>query len=378
MNEIFQKITSADLRDFAKSLGWQLLPPLVKDGIYLMSNPQYERRQLVFPISSDVSDYPEVIERCVNKLAETSGNTVSAIIARISELKDDALRFRIIDSRGEQQYIPLSYAVTAISGAKELFLSAACSVLKPQYHHPRLSRSEALQLVDRSKFRHTESGSFVLNISSPVNAVEYQGNLFEEVMPFARQTTLAINQGLSKLVTAIQMDTLSELVDEIKSGPKPALSSNFCKAITSFQEEHEGFDLFVDFNWAGILPLPEKMQVNKSIKVQRDYFSRIDDVRKELRNAEQQNRHEDIFMASVEHLAGELGPDGRRAGDVILNLYQEDEIIKARASLTAEQYIQADKAHMTPGAYIKIKGKLNSGNQPRNLSDVIVFELIMI
>lgn len=142
--------------------------------------------------------------------------------------------------------------------------------------------------------------------------------------------------------------------------------------------EDLGFDLLVDFNWAGILPLPAKMQVNRSIKVQRDYFSRIDDVRKELRNAEQQNRQEDIFMASVEHLAGELGPDGRRAGDVILNLYQEDEIIKARVSLTAEQYIQADKAHMTPGAYIKIKGKLNPGNQPRNLSDVIVFELIMI
>lgn len=377
MSEMFHHIASTDLRDFAKSLGWQLYSPAVEDGLYVLSHPEYNKRQLVFPINSDAPGYGDAVEISVNKLAETSGNDVSAIVARIDEVKDDTLRFRIIDGLNGQSYIPLSYAAMAINGAKELFLSAACSVLKPQYHHPRLSRSEALQLIERSRFRHTESGSFVLNISSPVNAVEYQGNLFEEIMPFARQTTLTINQGLAKLVTAIQTDRLSQLVDDIKEDPKPELSSNFCKAITSFQEEHEEFDLFVDFNWAAILPLPERFQAKRLIKIQRDYFSRIDDVRKELRNAEQQNKQEDVFMASVEHLAGEFGSDGRRSGDVILNLYQEDEIIKARANLTGEQYILAGQAHMTPGAYIKIKGKLNPGNQPRNLSDLAIFELIM-
>jgi hypothetical protein len=274
MSEMFRHIASTDLRDFAKSLGWQLYSPAVEDGLYVLSHPQYSKRQLVFPINSDAPDYGDAVEISINKLAETSGNAVSVILARIDEVKDDTLRFRIIDSLNGQKYIPLSYAATAINGAKELFLSAACSVLKPQYHHPRLSRSEALQLIDRSKFRHTESGSFVLNISSPVNAVEYQGNLFEEIMPFARQTTLTINQGLTKLVTAIQTDTLYKLIEEIKEDPKPELSSNFCKAITSFQEEHEEFDLFVDFNWAGILPLPEELQVKGLIKIQRDYYGK--------------------------------------------------------------------------------------------------------
>ena len=82
-------------------------------------------------------------------------------------------------------------------------------------------------------------------------------------------------------------------------------------------------------------------------------------------------------MATVEHLAGEIGEDGLRSGDVILNLYQEDEIIKAKTSLNSNQYIEADKAHMTHGTYIKIKGKLHPGNQPRNLTDVSLFELIL-
>lgn len=82
-------------------------------------------------------------------------------------------------------------------------------------------------------------------------------------------------------------------------------------------------------------------------------------------------------MASVEHLAGEIDDNNLRSGDVILNLYQEDEIIKAKTILDAKQYIKADQAHMTAGSYIRVKGKFHPGNQPRNLTDVSLFELIM-
>lgn len=376
MNEILRHIAPTDLRDYAKSLGWQLLPQGIPDGVYVLSNPHYPNRQLVFPIESDAPDYVDSIGISLNKIAELSGLSLASTVAAVYEVKDDTLRLRIIDNRNEQNFIPLSYAASAINGARELFLSAACSVLKPQFHHPRLSRSEALLLVDKSKFRHTEQGSFVLKVSSPVHALEFQGNLFEESIPFARQTTLTINQGLSELVTAIQADTLDGLIDDIKADSKPKISSNLCKAVVSFQEEHGDFDLFVNFNWAGILPVPNDIIISNVIKIQKDYFSRIDEVRKELRNTEQQNKQEDVFIATVEHLSGEVDPDGRRSGDVILNLYQEDEIIKARITLNADQYTLADSAHMNPGFYIKVKGRLHAGNQPRGITDVETFELL--
>jgi hypothetical protein len=293
-------------------------------------------------------------------------------------MKEDTLRFRVIDTRNEESFIPLSYAVSAINGAKELFVSAACSVLKPQAHHPRMNRSEALELIEKSRFRHTEKGSFILKVSSPLKAVDIQANLFsDDTMPFVRQTTLTINKGLNDLVMAIQADTLTILVDEIKKGSNPFVSSNLCKAIANFQEQNDDFDLWVDFNFAGSLALPSNLTIAKEIKVQKDYFSRIDDVRRELRNTEQSKKKEDVFMATVEHLAGEIDGDGLRSGEIILNLYQEDEIIKAKTTLNSGQYKEADRAHMTSGAYLKIKGKLHPGNQPRNLTDVALFELIM-
>jgi hypothetical protein len=330
-------------------------------------------------VHSDASDYADAVEIVLNKIAELQHKTLTDVYAQINELKDDTLRFRVVDTRNENSYIPLSYAVSAINGAKEMFLSAACSVLKPQYFHPRLSRVEAQELVEKSRFRHTETGSFVLKVSTPIHAMELQGSLFPEAnLPFVRQTTLTINHGLAKLVDAIEADTLTQLVDEIKQDPEPEISSNLCKSITNFKESHDDFDLFVDFTWAGALLVPESIQTKKVIKIQKDYFSRIGDVGNELRDrAQDDKKQEDIFMASVERLDGELGNDGVRAGEVILNLYKDGETLRARAILNAEQYGQADKAHMTANAYIRLKGKLHSGNQPRNFTDIIQFELIL-
>ncbi|MCX8481599.1 MAG: hypothetical protein ORN58_06750 [Sediminibacterium sp.] len=375
---LFSKIAAADLRDYAKLHGWNFLENFLKYKTYVANNVQFAKRQINFPIESTAPDYVESIQLTIAKIAELHGKTTSSVLAELQEFKDDTLRFRIVDTRNETAFIPLSFAVSAINGAKELFVSAASSVLKPQAHHPRMKRTEALELIEKSKFRHTEMGSFVLKVSSPLEAVNIQANLFsDETMPFVRQTTLTINKGLNGLVMAIQSDTLSNLVDDIKNGKNAYISSNLCKAITNFQEEHGDFDLNVDFNFAGSLAVPIHLQIAKEIKIQKDYFARIDEVRRELRNSEQQKNKEDVFMATVEQLAGEINSDGLRSGEIILNLFQEDEIIKAKTILNAQQYKDADKAHMTAGVYIKIKGKLHPGNQPRNLTDVTLFELIL-
>jgi hypothetical protein len=374
--KIFSKIRSTDLRDYSKLLGWKFLNEALDDNLFVAQHPNFIKRQINFPIEASAPDYSDAVYLTISKIAELQSKSISSVIAEIQELNDDTLRFRIIDTRNEDSFIPLSYAVSAINGAKEMFVSAACSVLKPQAHHPRMNRSEALELIEKSKFRHTEKGSFVLKVSSPLKAVDIQANLFSDNTPFVRQTTLTINHGLNQLVKAIQADTLTSLVDQIKQGENPYISSNLCKAITNFQEQHEDYDLNVYFQFAGSLKVPTSIDLNNSIQIQKDYFTRIDDVRRELRNSEQQNKREDIFMASVEHLAGEIGDDGRRSGDVVLDLYQEGEIIKAKTSLNADQYEKADNAHMKFGTYIKIKGKLHPGNQPRNLTDVTLFELI--
>ena len=113
------------------------------------------------------------------------------------------------------------------------------------------------------------------------------------------------------------------------------------------------------------------------MRIQRDYFSRIEQVGRALRAAEQQ-ADGDTFVGTVERLDGEFDVTGRRSGEVILSLLlpDEGETVSAKTTLTAENYAKADQAHMTNGIYVRVSGRLRPGRQPRQLTDVTDFEII--
>lgn len=72
-----------------------------------------------------------------------------------------------------------------------------------------------------------------------------------------------------------------------------------------------------------------------------------------------------------------MGPDGKRLGEVLLAILLPDgESVRARVHLNAEQYAEADRAHMNDGAYIRVAGMLHPGRQIRALSDIQRFELL--
>lgn len=370
-------VAPTDLRDYAKSRGWVLLPEAVRDRLFVLSNPLFARRQLVFPIDTTAPDYGEAIMLAVEKLAVLEGRPLQAVLRGLQEVNDDTLSFRIGTPRDDEKTLPLAFAGSIVSGVQQLLLAAACTVLKPQSHHPRLSRNEAQQLIDASQFRHTEPGSFVVKVSCPVNALDVQAPLFPGEMetPFVRRTTLTVKRALLELVTAIEADTLPQLIENAKNAATPLISSNLCEALTRFEDDALKNSLDVEISWAVSTPPPAGEMAVGPIRFQRDYFPRIEEVRRELRSAEK--HHEDTFIGTVERLDGEIGADGLRSGEVILALLLTDgETVRARTNLTAEQYVAADRAHMTDGAYVKVAGKLKPGRQPRSLTDVITFEQI--
>jgi hypothetical protein len=371
-NDIFEEIAPTDLRDFLKARGWTLIEAAVKDGLYALNNHLYKRRQLIFPIDNSVPDYADSVEAAIQKLIEIESSSLPVVLSALSEMKDDAIAFRINNQRNESAYIPLNYALEAIKGAKDMLLSAAHSVLKPQVYHPKMNRKEGLQLLEKSRFRHTELGSFVIKVSTPVKAMDLQDDVFKEI-PFVRQAMLHINKSVAQLVNAIETDTMEQFVTEVKQESTPVLSSNICKAIINFQDENEKSDLFLNFKWASVINKP--LATRDLIKIQSDYYSRIDDVRKELKSQEKDK--EDIFIGTVEELAGDKDESGQRVGDVILDLYQQDgESIRAKVNLKAEWHSQAIKAYEDVGQYIQIKGKLLAGNQPRVMKNVTLFSII--
>jgi hypothetical protein len=335
-------------------------------------------RQIMIPMDASAPDYGEAMQIAMEKLAELHDLPLRHVIMAVQTAREDTLRYRITSTRWATDSLPLSFAASLLQGAQQILMASACTVLKPQAHHPRLHRSEAQQVVDHSRFNQTERGSFVLSVSCPIHALDVQVPLplQEDAMPFVRMTTLTINRALQALVDAVEADTMDRLIEETKRSEKPLLSSNLCEAVTRLYDEDIRNDVELSFAWAANAPMPPGSPVRDTIRIQGDYFGRIEEVQRELRATE---RHqEDTFIGTVERLDGEMDTRGRRSGDVIIALLlPEGESVHARLTLTPDHYEAAARAHLTQGAYVIATGRLHHGRQPRLLSDIRHFGLLL-
>jgi hypothetical protein len=369
-------IGPTDLRDYLKSLGWSLLEVALQDRLYVLQNARYPRRQLVFPMDTTAPDYRESVLIVLDKLAELTGQSPESLLLKAQGSKDDILRLRVAFD-GRDDTLPLSFAGTLVRNTEKLLRAAACTVLHPRTHHPRLALAEASLLLEKVKFQQTEKGSFVLKIACPIDALEVEGGLAldDSNPPFVRHVTLALQQSLVKLTTAIEADTLDMLVDELKTDQAPIISSNLCEAIAGMHDEAIDNSVEVTFDWSVLHAVPQQIRTG-GIRIQRDYFRRIDDVRRELRAVELGTT--DTFIGTVERLDGSMDDDGRRSGDAVLALLlpDEGETVRAKISLSADEYEKAITAHKTSGMYVRVVGRLRPGRQPRQLTHVVEFELL--
>lgn len=376
-------IAPTDLRDYAKAKGWVLVKEAAKDRLYVLNNPSYVRRQLVFPMDTSAPDYEEAVALTVEKLASIEARPPQSILKSLLEVGDDSIAFKVDAPRAEEQSLPLAFVGSMLEGTQQMLSASVHTLLKPQAHHPRLGRLEAQQLIETARFRHTQPGSFVLNVSCPVHSMDLQATSYgdedvapwEPQSPFVRRAVVVLHRSLTKLIGAIESDSLDSMIQSEKGSTTPLISSNFCEALTRLEDRTLKNSIEIAIAWAPSIPAPAGEKSVSLVRVQNDYFSRIDEVRRELRSPEKQT--DDVFIGTVERLEGDMGPDGRRSGDVILSLLLPEGLqVRARTRLNAEDYAKADQAHMDDGTYIKVAGRLHPGRQPRQLDKLKSFELI--
>jgi hypothetical protein len=185
-----------EIRDYALGMGWTLIDDAIQDGLYVMSSPNDDYKQLVFPTDSENPDFESQVLLALDKLCRFTKKNRFQVINEIRTLNDDLISLRYYSNDNRINSISFQDAVDSIEAAKQLLLAAGSSIINPVLYHPRLSRSEAIGLLRTARFRHTEEGSFILNISYPLNSDELMSeNLFgeEEKRPFGRSVFELIN-----------------------------------------------------------------------------------------------------------------------------------------------------------------------------------------
>jgi hypothetical protein len=367
-----QQILPTGVRDYAKFRKWEPVTG-IKSRLWVFKE-QGSLRQLLIPMDQEDDDYSEAILEVVQRIAENEKRNVISVISDLLTPNSDIIRFKISNDDSISGTRSLDDGVNLLDGAKKALLASASSVINPTTHHLRMSRTEAEDFIKACRLGQTEYGSFVAKISCPLNAVIGNDSLFDYNDPFTRKSTSLLLRACNALVDGIENDCIENILET--NNAKPEISSNLCDALIKMQSIRERSTLTIDVTWASNshVKLPENIPSKVMFKA--EYFNKIETIHQSLRPTKE-NQERQSFIGTVETLNGNIGEDGKRSGEVVLALFLPDEeIVKARAELSVEDYRKAITAHDKGLGYITFRGTLHRGIRIGKIDNVIDFNIL--
>ena len=111
------------------------------------NHPHAQWDQLIVPMEESFDDYAKRLRDVVEELAAFESRPVIEVLNDLINVDADTLRYRVASPETGRGSIPLIEGIQLLEGAKRTILAAACSVLSPVAYHPRMSRTEAQQLL---------------------------------------------------------------------------------------------------------------------------------------------------------------------------------------------------------------------------------------
>ncbi|MBF0159497.1 MAG: hypothetical protein HQL58_08220 [Magnetococcales bacterium] len=374
-------IDPADLRDFICSQGWNQRQEWLEDRLYVLENPAFPRRQLVFPMDKTASDYDECIRRVIGKMGELMRIGPDELLSRMRWLREDVLQFRIVSDHDPVSTLPLGFALSMVNGIQMMLKATACSVVHPRLHHARMVVSPALRLIERTRFNQTQAGSFIMRVSCPIDALEPLDSpdhpLLPEMtqpIPFVRRVTMTLQQGLAQLIEAIELDQVDAWIGSLRQSSRPLVSANLCQALGCFHDSSLDHALSIQFDWSPLQAVAATIN-NRPLWIRNDDFARIAAIQDQLR--QEDTPREERLIGTVEQLNGVMDQEGYRSGEVVVALLLPGgNTVHAKVTLDRNDYAKAYQAHMQHGLYAQISGRLHAGNQPQQITDLTHFELV--
>jgi hypothetical protein len=368
--EAARLVTPRALTGYARGLGWQPVPNGRRSDIAVFHRPDSRLHQIIIPTDPTLDDFGEAVIEAVRKLAEFEHRSARAVLEHLLLPPADMVRFREVSADAETGILPLDHAVHVLDGVRKLLLSVAHSVLVPQRYHPRLSRGEAGEFVSRCRLGQTERGSFALTVACPLDL--QAGLIGPNEEPFARRVTSLLTRVLQELAQAADSGRVAELADPARH---PGISANLCESLLLLQPDSERACLGVSVAWSRAL-LPPTGEASPEVQLRREAFEVAEALAPRLRSVP--GPRVDRFYGFVDELRGQpTPPDPRPSGEVRFTLFDQEEEIRARADLNADQYAEAIAAHAVTDL-VSFKGVLQRLPRLNRIERVADFERVRL
>lgn len=243
-------VSPTALSAYARVAGWRRQEPYrVHSDVYVGE----ARPEIIVPRTERLGDYASVVATLIETFAQVSGQDELTVYRSLVIADRDVIRVRAAES--DDGSVTLNQGADLIGGARDMLLSAACSLRDPRPVYRAGANREAADLLKRVRLGQTDQGSFVVTLLTPVVPPPMPA-LFSDPddlnAPIERRMTRRLVEALSAARGAVERTAAGEesaFGESVASG----VSANLCEALARVIEPFPTLDVGV--SWARTRPM---------------------------------------------------------------------------------------------------------------------------
>ena len=195
-HEALSVVSPAALSAYARTAGWKRHESYREHSDIYVGDTLPE---IIVPLTARLGDYTSVVAALIGVFAEAADQDELTVYRALVTADRDIVRIRA--GEGDDGSLGLNDGVSLIGGARDLVLSAACSLYDPRPVYRAGANREAADLLSQMRLGQTDQGSFAVTLLTPVIPPQMP-SLFEDLddpnAPIARRTTKRLAEGAGR------------------------------------------------------------------------------------------------------------------------------------------------------------------------------------
>lgn len=264
--DVLQLILPLHCQRYLLSKNWKLIDQIGDLAtIWESSSRKYTRIQAVLPMDTYLDDYKSRMAEFVETLHVAENRSQDAILADLIDVCMDKLRIKLQTT--SQDTVKFANASWVMKRTLDMMIAVANSVIETRPHHRSRYPKQIQKYIDKLELGHTERGSFVFKIHSPVVPAlltdTHQPS--DEEIPFERKVMQQLSELLKKSIITAGRGDAKHFEEAVKQG----MSSNFCDALADIVEGAEASEVMFDFSWSTVRPVPFNTDISNFV-IRRD------------------------------------------------------------------------------------------------------------
>ena len=252
--DALRDVTPRALVQFAEDTGWSRSEPYRGYSTVYVAD---DLPEIILPDIQDLGDYPQVVWSLLGKFANVHNCEPLDVYRDLMTIDHDVVRVRV----DEGDSIPLGSAPDLIGGVRAMLIATTCSLRNPQAVY--LNTKSATPLVNQVRMGHTEPGSYVVVLHTPVvspRTEEVQYDNDDHDAPLHRQMTRRLDEALTTTREALESGRLTSDRDVLDAVVSKGVSANLCDSLVGLIGTSVS-SLSIGVTWAKTRPVRSRRKV---------------------------------------------------------------------------------------------------------------------